>query len=354
MNDYLNLLLAYQTLPRIRRRSTFMDISGYPHYENVCSNILKFYLDPQGEHGLRNLLLKAFLRMTGRTQLPAPDEAAIHREYHTKEGKQIDLVIDAESFVLGIENKIYHWEANDFDIYARTLAELGADKELIKVVLCLRTSKSDAPPKGGFVRHTYPELWSHVRDLMGHHLAEADPKWIIYLNEFMATTSRLAGETQDEKQIIDFFIEHQDLISKLIGDRQKILNRCHERLRAIESGLQPVETTKHLSRRWIYLTNCLASHFHILGATIGMDLIVDASGWRLQLFQLPKPTHVLAKIVTSSSIASRAPQPSKEGERYVLQRWDLHASEVELQEALIEWYNALISAADSLTPASVN
>ena len=27
-----------------KRKETFMTISGYPHYENVVSNILKFFL----------------------------------------------------------------------------------------------------------------------------------------------------------------------------------------------------------------------------------------------------------------------------------------------------------------------
>ena len=34
------------------RRKTFMDISGYPHYENVVSNILKFFLDYIAVYGL--------------------------------------------------------------------------------------------------------------------------------------------------------------------------------------------------------------------------------------------------------------------------------------------------------------
>lgn len=27
------------------KEKTFMDVSGYPHYENVCSNILAFYFN---------------------------------------------------------------------------------------------------------------------------------------------------------------------------------------------------------------------------------------------------------------------------------------------------------------------
>lgn len=40
-----------------------MEISGYPHYENVCSNILKFYLAPTNEHGLNDLALNSILHL---------------------------------------------------------------------------------------------------------------------------------------------------------------------------------------------------------------------------------------------------------------------------------------------------
>lgn len=40
-----------------------MDISGYPHYENVCSNILAFYFNPLEEHNLNNLVINSFIKV---------------------------------------------------------------------------------------------------------------------------------------------------------------------------------------------------------------------------------------------------------------------------------------------------
>ena len=45
------LLELHKLSPSPPRNLTFMQIAGYPHYENVCSNILAFYLDPAEEHG---------------------------------------------------------------------------------------------------------------------------------------------------------------------------------------------------------------------------------------------------------------------------------------------------------------
>jgi hypothetical protein len=58
------LLDEFSKLPdRVKRRPTLMEIAGYPHYENVCSNILAFYLDPEEPHGLGTLVLDALTRV---------------------------------------------------------------------------------------------------------------------------------------------------------------------------------------------------------------------------------------------------------------------------------------------------
>ena len=59
LSNYNDLLYEaseiYKRIPR--KEKTFMDISGYPHYENVCSNILAFYFNPLEEHNLNNLVM---------------------------------------------------------------------------------------------------------------------------------------------------------------------------------------------------------------------------------------------------------------------------------------------------------
>ena len=46
----------YNRIPK--KEKTFMEVSGYPHYENVCSNILSFYFNPNEEHRLNDTVLK--------------------------------------------------------------------------------------------------------------------------------------------------------------------------------------------------------------------------------------------------------------------------------------------------------
>lgn len=42
--------LGLRALPgRAERLRILMGIAGYPHYENACSNILAFFMDPEDE-----------------------------------------------------------------------------------------------------------------------------------------------------------------------------------------------------------------------------------------------------------------------------------------------------------------
>lgn len=332
-----------------------MEISGYPHYENVCSNILGFYFDPEEEHGMGNLFLTAFFNMVKErskdsfTEPSIPKTVSVTREYPTIDQKRIDLVIDAKTFTIGIENKIYHWEANDFENYASVIDRLGSGKTVVKAVLCLHTHPGESQPKGGFVRYTYAELWKHVRNLLGHHLPAVSLKWITYLTEFMTTTSRLAGETPDEKEVTDFFMKNHDLIERLVGDRQQLLNRIAGRIRSLDGVIKSMpELAKHLKVRGIYETYILASHFNILGGTVMMDLAGSLTGWEFYLAQDDSPP-VMRRIAGSAPMQQRFPGLEPADDHIVLQQWDLHASELELQEALITGFKALIAAADEIS-----
>jgi PD-(D/E)XK nuclease superfamily len=104
------LLDDFVKLPaRIERPSTFMEIAGYPHYENVYSNILAFYLDPEEAHGLGTLVLDALARVGS---IAAADEGvggnvSVEREVITDNGNRIDILIETDAHAILIENKIY-------------------------------------------------------------------------------------------------------------------------------------------------------------------------------------------------------------------------------------------------------
>ena len=57
-------LPIFENMPeRVPGKLTLLEIGGYAHHENLCSNILGFYFDPKNNPGtLNDLLLKSFLQ----------------------------------------------------------------------------------------------------------------------------------------------------------------------------------------------------------------------------------------------------------------------------------------------------
>lgn len=104
-----------------------MEVAGYPHYENVCSNLLAFYLDPNAEHEMGTLVLESLLDLApDQTQPVELNQITIEREYSTAKNQRIDLVLEGSSHVISIENKVYHWLANDLAHYAETVESIAA------------------------------------------------------------------------------------------------------------------------------------------------------------------------------------------------------------------------------------
>src|SRR5215210_3875791 len=112
------LLDEFGKLPdRIERPQTFMVIAGYPHYENVCSNFLAFFFDPEGAHGLGSLFLDALCEALGleAREIGSGGNVSIRREVNTEAGNRIDILITSDSFAVLIENKIFAAVFNPFD-----------------------------------------------------------------------------------------------------------------------------------------------------------------------------------------------------------------------------------------------
>ena len=121
-NFLKEIQIIYNKLPV--KEKTFMEVSGYPHYENVCSNILSFYLKPKEEHKLDDLVVKALIKTIQlKTNIRDINSSNfdVFREYTTQKGNRIDIVLKNDEIVIGIENKIKASVYNDLEDYANTL-----------------------------------------------------------------------------------------------------------------------------------------------------------------------------------------------------------------------------------------
>src|SRR5207249_2975364 len=106
--DYERLLSSLRDiLPLTKKPKTLLEITRFPRSELAHSNILKFFLDPKEEHGLDDVFLKALLEAVGSPLVSSPLGAVeVVREDRTESNKSIDIVVEGEFFVVGIEHKI--------------------------------------------------------------------------------------------------------------------------------------------------------------------------------------------------------------------------------------------------------
>lgn len=322
-----------------------MDVSGYPHYENVASNILEFFFDPKAEHGLGDLLLTSFFSAYDEEMPNSIGDVTIHREYGTDAGGRLDLLIEAEGFVIGIENKIFHHLANNLADY-RSLIDSKARQgcKAIKVVLSLKPIDGLA---SGFTSVTYGKLWKAVRDRMGHDIHTANPKWLSYLIDFMETTSRLAGESKPMKEMDKFLIERHEDIEKLISERDRFrvsLGQTLAELKRLMDSSQDI--LKHQVLRDVYQSTALTNDYQFGENKVVLTLYLAPTKWVIQFAVRDKKWHgYLRELVGKEPLREKMKDCKATGNPYPVAEWPLDTPVQVLYDALCSWTNALLASA---------
>ena len=215
------------------------EIAGYPHYENVISNILSFFFDTEEEHGFKDLWIKSlincYLAKNNIKDISSDviSTKTIEREYSNGSDKRIDLLIDCSSFLILIENKIYASLYNDLDIYAEMANNYlkNTDNEgvpILKIVLSL--FMVDNIPQDDVINITYDELFTELEKNMDEY--QTSNKWGILSEDFIESIKRRKSNMKLDNKWIEFAVENTDDISSLIDvynkDCQMRFDFCKE------------------------------------------------------------------------------------------------------------------------------
>lgn len=338
---YLELLLKFKSLPVPVKSESIFDIAGYPHYENVSSNILAFYLNPNKEHGLGDLLLSCLMNLSGGDEYHG-ENIQIDREVRTSKGGRIDIVIETGSQVIGIENKIFHGLNNCLADYSETLDNWAKEKEKRVVKIILSTRKEQEFP--GFVCVTYEDFWSKIRKCMGGCISTSSQKWILYLVDFMYTIDKLkGGENMKIDEMDQFLIVHEDIIHELISKRDDLLNKLYCQVEKLRQKLEK-EKPAMCNQLWIYRKSYLVHDFELSSNSIALDLSVSLKGWRLELLgRNSKSRSYLDELLSVSPLCEQE-IGRKEKERYILEKYCLSTDLEEIKSQLLKWVNLLIQS----------
>lgn len=306
------LLDEFGKLPdRIERPQTFMEIAGYPHYENVCSNFLAFFFDPEGPHGLGSLFLDALMNSMsvagGEEGLGG--NVSVDREVGTAAGNRIDILIQSDSYMVLIENKIFAAAVNPFDDYAAYLDSLVdedgvAYENKIKVLLTLYRSSEGA--EQGFVNLTHADFVSAVRYALGHHVSTADTRYLTLMLDFLNTLENLGEGSRMDREFVALLLERGDEVEDLLVKSKEFQNELRRKVRELESLVNINQRYNVYQRLWRDRTSLFDDLVHDIQISkdlvVAIDTIISPNGWETHIWPRKGDSSNLSDVLQSLRI----------------------------------------------------
>lgn len=225
------LLRAFRSLPAVApREPTLLEITGFQRQEILSSNVLAFFLDPANPHGLGTALLDALLVAVGADPTQGETPITVRTEVYTTQGKRLDIVVDAGSVVVAIENKIDHVAINPFDEYCAEVEKLSGMRPWVGVLLSLRPI-APSPTFCGFRPVTYARYFQTLVAYLDSALLSAREPYLTFLRDFIRTIGSLTKETSMDTATLDFFRDNQAEVEQMLSGvdalradmRQKVL-----------------------------------------------------------------------------------------------------------------------------------
>lgn len=282
---------------RIERPQTFMEIAGYPHYENVCSNFLAFFFDPGRSHGLGSLFLDA---LADSVSIAGGEEGlggnvSVKREVATAKGNRIDLLITSDSHAVLIENKIFAAVANPFEDYAAYLdslknenGEAYAEDKKIKILLTLYPSGEGSDYC--FRNRTHADFASMVRSKLGYHVSKADTRYLTLMLDFLNTLERLGEGTRMNQGFVKLLAEQSGKVEKFLIGIKQVRDEARGKVQRLGELIDLKDHQNVRQLPWqpnpnYYLTYFLQHRVPIDEESyVVIEPAVSPSGWEIRLF----------------------------------------------------------------------
>jgi hypothetical protein len=239
--------LLSKTFPREEvREKNFLDIAGMPHYENVNSNLLRFFFDYTEEHGFQDLFLTSLLELIGNVKDLRFIDWTVEREVPTKTNKRIDLAIQSvdEDNVIIIENKVYHLLNNDLDDYWDHFVRVN-DNNKIGIVLSLYRMRVD---DNRYINITHQQLCKQVLKNLGNYILNANHKYVIYLKDFIENINSFYM-SDIKKNKLEFYFENVDKINELSKIKDDAINYILNQVTVVGESLGLVVHSKRSKDR---------------------------------------------------------------------------------------------------------
>ena len=181
VQKYENILLKAQQYKMPEREMTIFDTALKNHHENPITELLAFFLDPNGKHNLGDSFYNGFIASIKASEKYQDFDFGgflnLSTQQITDNGKFIDLWFETDTALVIVEVKVYHDQNNPFKDYVtwgkkklkelngKNKKDLSLQKELITIVFC---------PNGecytdGWLGLSYRNLTTEVKNQLGAH-----------------------------------------------------------------------------------------------------------------------------------------------------------------------------------------
>lgn len=240
-----------------RPRKNLFDILKIQHREIRNSNILAYFFDPNEEHGFGSLFSDALQEI-------AVEKIAVLKESHSHlsfndissfdevktvvteqqtsgaktKTKSIDIVLEGDDWVIGIENKIHHHLANPLNTYWEHLK--SKRKTPFGVLLTLFPYKIEHGKLNNdnyFLNLTHRELLERVQQNI-QLTGESSDTDIFYLREYFKNIESHyyhLKHTPEMDAIVQGITENYDTINNILKKKVAAENHIEEQINAVFS-----------------------------------------------------------------------------------------------------------------------
>lgn len=224
---------------------------------------------------------------------------SVEREVQTRNGKFIDILIDAEDHLIGVENKIYAPVGNPLRDYLDHLQRNASGRRVALILLCVNEPQP-TPEQVEVI--TYVDLMGRVRRDLGRHADDVPAQYVSFALDFARTMENKKKGARMNPAVMELLRKRADDVYSVLEavDALRGENRSKgNELRTRVEELVPMSTRSMLHTRYWPVPNGLeGSSVHDIDFTFGEQVTVDAwigtYGWEVTVFQRHTPGRKLA------------------------------------------------------------
>lgn len=341
----------------VKRKRTFLDISGFPYYEMVISNWYAYFLRHDEEHALGNLFLDSLLVLVRNKSKRHFDikTFVVETETATERKKRIDILIrgvdNDEGKYLIVENKIYHYLNNDLSEYWSYCKT--TDERKIGVVLSLQPKPVPDSTNGKYVNILHSELIHQVR------ISLLKSEGTEYLSDFLNAIDNLYNDEIMDEQVL-FYYNNLELCNRVydITDRVYKFVTDHISIAAQHLGLQ-YGGARAEYYRFMYLPNQDGVYYTIVFSGLfekpaGIYIIIELWGKGLSLVS-EIDVHCADRIKSKTKLVYKPKEEKGKYMHYAAKYYNLEMDGIHnLSEVIAKWISEDFSSTMNDVVAIIN